>query len=69
MLGPPYVLRHILEDAQENRVPTVFALTRHRLGQIVGRRMRISALAILDHNGEAEVQVVEHIGLTPTACG
>ena len=29
----------------------IFALTRGRLGQIVGKRMRISALAVLDESG------------------
>lgn len=45
------VLGKIIEEARDNGTATVFALTRNRLGQIVGKRMRISALAILDHNG------------------
>ena len=45
------VLGKMIDEARENGTPTVFALTRNRLGQIVGQRMKISALAVLDYNG------------------
>ena len=45
------VVSSIIADAKQNGIPLVFALTRNKLGQIVGKRMRISAVAVLDHNG------------------
>ena len=45
------VLGKIIEEAKANGTPLIFALTRGRLGQIVGKRMRISALAVLDESG------------------
>ena len=48
------VVGNIITAARLNGTPIVFALTRNKLGQIVGKRMRISALAILDHDGAYE---------------
>lgn len=48
------VVGNITTAARLNGTPIVFALTRNKLGQIVGKRMRISALAILDHDGAYE---------------
>ena len=45
------VLGKIIEEAKANGTPLIFALTRGRLGQIVGKGMRISALAVLDESG------------------
>jgi len=52
--GLDEVINQIIADADANDVPKIFALTRNRLGQIVGKRMRISAIAVLDHNGADE---------------
>ena len=48
------VVAKITAAARENGTPIVFALTRNKLGRIVGKRMRISALAILDQDGAVE---------------
>ena len=48
------VVAAIIDAAQQNGTPIVFALTRNRLGQIVGKRLRISALAVLDQSGADE---------------
>ena len=48
------VVAAIIEAARRNGTPVVFALTRNRLGQIVGKRLRISALAVLDQSGADE---------------
>ena len=48
------VVAAIIDAARGNGTPIVFALTRNRLGQIVGKRLRISALAVLDQSGADE---------------
>ena len=48
------VVAAIIDAARRNGTPIVFALTRNRLGQIVGKRLRISALAVLDQSGADE---------------
>ena len=48
------VVAAIIEQARGNGTPVVFALTRNRLGQIVGKRLRISAMAVLDQSGADE---------------
>lgn len=48
------VVGQIIEEAKANGTPLIFALTRGRLGQIVCKRMRISALAVLDQSGAEE---------------
>ena len=49
------VVAAIIDAARGNGTPIVFALTRNRLGQIVGKRLRIQrALAVLDQSGADE---------------
>jgi hypothetical protein len=45
----------LLREAREAGVPTLFALTRSKMGQVVGPRVRISACAVLDYNGADEL--------------
>ena len=50
------VIGTILEEATNNGTPVVFALTRNRLGKIVGgARVRVSALAVLDYSGAEDM--------------
>jgi ribosomal protein L7Ae-like RNA K-turn-binding protein len=59
--GPDDALAHILAAAEEREVPVVFALTRAKMGKIVGSRSRISIVAVLDCSGAEQLhkQVLE----------
>jgi len=41
----------IISDARNNDIPVVFALTRNKIGQALGKRVRISAVAIYSADG------------------
>ncbi|KAK9800307.1 hypothetical protein WJX73_010757 [Symbiochloris irregularis] len=49
------LLASILEQAEQNAVPVVFALSRKKLGQVFGCRKKMSAIAILDAGGAEEL--------------
>ncbi|KAH8741414.1 SECIS binding protein pelota RNA binding domain containing protein [Cryptosporidium ryanae] len=42
---------HILLQAQELNIPTIFALNRHRIGRAMGKHMRMSVLGLLSIRG------------------
>eukprot|EP00898_Chlorokybus_atmophyticus_P002753 jgi/Chlat1/3479/Chrsp23S03678 len=41
----------ILAAAKASEVPVIFALTRSKLGQVIGRRARVSIVAVFDYDG------------------
>ena len=59
--GPDDALARILAAAEEREVPILFALTRAKMGKIVGSRSRISIVAVLDCSGAEQLhkQVLE----------
>lgn len=44
-------MRELLATAYQNQIPVIFALTRARLGQALGKSLHISVLGILDAKG------------------
>ena len=59
--GPDDALVRILAAAEEREVPVLFALTRAKMGKIVGSRSRVSIVAVLDCSGAEQLhkQVLE----------
>ncbi|KAL3129153.1 SECIS binding protein and pelota RNA binding [Cryptosporidium hominis] len=52
---------HILLQAQELNIPTIFALNRHRIGRAMGKHMRMSVLGLLSIRGvEKQFQAISH---------
>ncbi|KAK3278798.1 hypothetical protein CYMTET_13286 [Cymbomonas tetramitiformis] len=45
------LLGDILKEARDASLQIIFALTRSRLGQVIGRRVRMSVAAVLEYNG------------------
>ena len=41
----------IIADARKNDIPVVFALTRNKIGKALGKRVRMSAVAIYSADG------------------
>ena len=44
-------INHLLQAARQNSIPVVFALSRQRLGRLLGARRTASAFAVLDVSG------------------
>eukprot|EP00793_Prasinoderma_coloniale_P005529 PRCOL_00004937-RA len=52
--GLDSMLSNIITLARERGIPVVFALTRNKLGAAMGRRARMSAVAMFDYSGADE---------------
>ncbi|KAK9814056.1 hypothetical protein WJX72_000039 [[Myrmecia] bisecta] len=58
------LLTSILQQAEQNNIPIVFALSRKKLGQVFGCRKKMSAIAILDYSGaEAEYRTMTDLAI------
>ena len=49
--NPSYPVDSILQDCQKHNVPIIFALTRRKMGNLLGQRKNISLFAILNVSG------------------
>ena len=61
-----FPIEPLLASARESGVPVVFALSRQRLGKLMGQRKRASAFAVLDASG-ADAQLREVLALAEAA--
>lgn len=50
-----YPIQSALDMAKERKIPTVFALTRQRMGKILGARKTASAFVVLDASGAEQL--------------
>lgn len=48
---PSYPVDSILQDCKEHDVPTIFALTRRKMGSLLGQRKNVSLFAVLSVDG------------------
>ena len=53
--GLDSMVQNIIATARDKGTPVVFALTRNKLGSAMGRRCRMSTVAILDYSGAEEL--------------